>query len=146
MFNNVNKIIIGCEESSEKLMTQSINQDETNDLITSLQLIEIAIPNIDLSLHNELFDLLPKLGILLTHPLKAIRNMVSRCLATMATIDDCRVMNFVVDHIIPLLETVEYVIYRQGAAEAIDQIVEKLQFKMVPYVVLLVVPLLGNKI
>ena len=67
--------------------------------------------------------------------------MVARCLATIATIDDCKIMNFVVDKIIPLLETTDNIIYRQGAAETIDRIVNKLQFRMVPYVVFLVVTL-----
>lgn len=70
--------------------------------------------------------------------------MASRCLAALTVLDDCRVMKFVVENIIPLLQTIECVIKRQGAAEAIERIVDKMQLKMIPYVVLLVVPLLGE--
>lgn len=70
--------------------------------------------------------------------------MVARCIATIGYIDPCKTMNFVVDNLMGLLKKIENVIWRQGAIEAIERIVEKLQIKMVPYVVFLVVPLLGE--
>lgn len=70
--------------------------------------------------------------------------MVARCIATLADIDACRTMDFVVNHLMLLLRKIEDVIQRQGAIEAIERVVDKLQIKIVPYIVLLVVPLLGN--
>uniref|UniRef100_T1DQA4 Putative helicase 89b n=1 Tax=Anopheles aquasalis TaxID=42839 RepID=T1DQA4_ANOAQ len=112
--------------------------------MTSLQLLEVAAPFIDTSLHRNLFELLPKLCLLLRHPLKAIRHMVGRCLATLASVDAGTVMTLVINEVVPLLSCIENVIKRQGAAEAIACIVNRLQFEIVPYVVLLVVPLLGR--
>lgn len=43
-----------------------------------------------------------------------------------------------------MLQAIENIIYRQGAIEAIACIVNKLQFQIVSYVLLLVVPLLGR--
>jgi TATA-binding protein-associated factor len=43
-----------------------------------------------------------------------------------------------------LLGAIENIYYRQGAAEAIACIVDQLQIQIIPYVVLLVVPLLGR--
>ncbi|CAD7093413.1 unnamed protein product [Hermetia illucens] len=143
MFNNIDKLLQAAP-SPDILTDAAIDQELINDLMTSLQLIEVAAPHIHKDLHNALFELLPKLGILLTHPLKAVRHMASRCLAALTVLDDCRVMKFVVENIIPLLQTIECVIKRQGAAEAIERIVDKMQLKMIPYVVLLVVPLLGR--
>jgi len=48
------------------------NSDDINNLMTSLQLIEVAVPNMHVSLNDNLFSLLPKLCILLYHPLKAV--------------------------------------------------------------------------
>lgn len=53
-------------------------------------------------------------------------------------------MELVVDYILPLLGAVHFDITRQGAVEAIACIVDGLQFDIVPYVVLLIVPLLGR--
>lgn len=73
-----------------------------------------------------------------------IRHMSARCLATLATINTPSVMNLIIDDCLPQLQAIENVIYRQGAIEAIGCIVNKLQFEIVPYVLLLIVPLLGR--
>ncbi|XP_049535166.1 TATA-binding protein-associated factor 172 [Anopheles darlingi] len=132
------------EQYIDQLGRQVMAQEETNDFMTSLQLLEVAAPFIDTSLHRSLFELLPKLCLLLRHPLKAIRHMVGRCLATLASVDAGTVMTLVINEVVPLLSCIENVIKRQGAAEAIACIVNRLQFEIVPYVVLLVVPLLGR--
>ncbi|XP_050083942.1 TATA-binding protein-associated factor 172 [Anopheles aquasalis] len=132
------------EQYIDQLGRQVMAQEETNDFMTSLQLLEVAAPFIDTSLHRNLFELLPKLCLLLRHPLKAIRHMVGRCLATLASVDAGTVMTLVINEVVPLLSCIENVIKRQGAAEAIACIVNRLQFEIVPYVVLLVVPLLGR--
>lgn len=139
--------------------------DKCNELITYLQLIEIVTPYLHNEHHEKLFTLLPHLTILLRHPLKAvriiiktsqthenftdinfeqIRHMTARCLATMALIDSSAIMDLIIQKGVKMLQTIEDVIQRQGAAETIACVVNKLQFKIVPYVILLVVPLLGN--
>ncbi|TMW53120.1 hypothetical protein DOY81_001848, partial [Sarcophaga bullata] len=116
---------------------------QTNDLMTSLQLIEIAAPYFHCDLHEKLFRLLPALGKLVGHPMKSVRHMAARCIATFAHIDPCRVMDFVVNRVLVLLSKIENIIERQGAIETIERVVDKLQIRIVPYIVLLVVPLLG---
>ncbi|XP_050067911.1 TATA-binding protein-associated factor 172 [Anopheles maculipalpis] len=128
----------------DRLALDVIAQDETNDFMTSLQLLEVAAPYLNVSLHTQLFELLPKLCLLLRHPLKGVRHMVGRCLATLAAVDAATVMTLIINDVVPLLSCIESVIKRQGAAEAITCIVNRLQFEIVPYVVLLVVPLLGR--
>lgn len=116
---------------------------QTNDLMTSLQLIEIAAPYFHGDLHEKLFRLLPAMGKLVGHPMKAVRHMAARCIATFADMDPCRVMDFVVNRVLILLPKIENIIERQGAIETIERVVDKLQIRIVPYIVLLVVPLLG---
>ncbi|XP_055637226.1 TATA-binding protein-associated factor 172 [Toxorhynchites rutilus septentrionalis] len=128
----------------DRLSREVISGEDTNEFMTSLQLIEIAARHIDAALHDQLFQLLSKLCLLLRHPLKSIRHMVGRCLATLALVNSQVVMTMVINDIIPMLSSIENVIKRQGAAEAIACIVSQLQLEIVPYVVLLVVPLLGR--
>lgn len=71
MFNNIDKLLQAAP-SPDILTDAAIDQELINDLMTSLQLIEVAAPHIHKDLHNALFELLPKLGILLTHPFKAV--------------------------------------------------------------------------
>ncbi|XP_017054077.1 TATA-binding protein-associated factor 172 [Drosophila ficusphila] len=114
-----------------------------NELISSLQLIETAAPHLHAALHPQMFALLPPLGFIVCHPLKAVRHMAARCIAVLAEIDACQTMQFVVHDLLPLLGKIEQLIERQGAVEAIERVVSRLQIKVVPYIVLLVVPLLG---
>lgn len=70
--------------------------------------------------------------------------MTARCLATLALINSSKVMDMIVKDGLLQLQTIENVIYRQGALEAISCIVNKLQFEIIPYVLLLIIPLLGR--
>lgn len=92
----------------------------------------------------QLMVVLPKLCETLTHESNAVRHMSARCIASLAVLDTENVMKTVVRTVLPLLAVTESDIKREGAAEAIFCIVEKLQLEIIPYVVLLVIPLLGN--
>lgn len=70
--------------------------------------------------------------------------MSSRCLATLALINPQRVMSLIIEQCLHQLQAIENVIYRQGAVEAISCIVNKMQMEIIPYVLLLIVPLLGR--
>lgn len=115
-----------------------------NALIGSLQLLEVVAASIHSSLHEKLFSIIEKLALLTRHSLKAVRHLTARCLATLAQVDANRVMVVIINNVVPCLASIESVIKRQGAAEAIGCIINKLQFDIVPYVVLLIVPLLGR--
>lgn len=125
-----------------------VTLDETeanhNALISSLQLLEVVAGSIHSSLREKLFNILDKLALLISHPLKAIRHLSARCLAALAQVDTNKVMIIVINNVIACLSSIESVIKRQGAAEAVACIINKLQFNIVPYVVLLIVPLLGR--
>ena len=49
-----------------------LDQLQCNELMTSLQLLEIAGPHLHACMHERLFEMLPQLGLLITHPLKAV--------------------------------------------------------------------------
>lgn len=53
-------------------------------------------------------------------------------------------MTTIIKNVLPLLDAADCDTKRKGAIEAVVCIVEKLQFNIVPYIVLLIVPLLGK--
>lgn len=132
------------EDYIEKIRSKQIDHEEANNIMTALQVLEIAAPCFHESLIEHLVKSLPKLCLLVQHPLKAIRYMTARCLATLSRIITQNVMTIVINKLMPLLSQIENPINREGAIEAITCIVTKLQFKIVPYVVLLIVPILGR--
>lgn len=118
---------------------------EAEKLVETLQVLEVTTT----SFHPDLFpDLMSKsldrLCLLLSHPYTAVRHLASRCLAIFAKIDSVKVMEMIVEKVLPKMESMDSDIVRQGAIEVIACIVEVLQYNIIPYVVLLIVPLLGR--
>lgn len=102
-------------------------------------------PSLHESLLPEVLNIsLSRLCVLISHPYKAVRHLTSRCLAMLAKLDSVRIMELIVNIVLPKLEATDCDIDRQGAVEAIACIVDALQFDIIPYVVLLIVPLLGR--
>lgn len=70
--------------------------------------------------------------------------MAARCIAAIATRDIIAVMKKVISLILPLVNAADSVIKRQGGVEAITALTESLQLKIIPYIVLLIIPLMGK--
>jgi TATA-binding protein-associated factor len=113
-------ILAQINENHMKTLIQSkIEPEETNKVLSSLQLLEVASPFLHEELYTQLFGALSKLCLLIQHPFKAVRHMASRCLATVASINAKEVMGLVIRDLIPLLGQIESSINREGAIEAI---------------------------
>ena len=143
-------------------LTAEQKREEVNNLVFDLQVLEVMAPSLHPTLLPSALQCLPRLCCLLAHPYKVVRHMTARCLATLADLDPETTMEHVVRSVIPLFDTHaksddtkseqsrsigkpnEFDIYRQGAAEALTCLVEKLGVKIVPYAVLFLVPLLGR--
>lgn len=91
----------------------------------------------------QLLCCLPKICKLLENECPAIRHMSARCIAAISLLNTEHVMEIIIKTIVPLLSVADSDIKREGAAEAIFCAVNKLQLAIIPYVVLLVIPLLG---
>ncbi|XP_066254641.1 TATA-binding protein-associated factor 172 [Euwallacea similis] len=118
---------------------------EAEQLVWDLQVLEVTTLSVHEKLLPELMDkTLERLCVLLAHPYRAVRHLSARCLAVFAKADSVKVMELIVSKVLPKLGATDCDIDRQGAVEAIACIVESLRFDIIPYVVLLVVPLLGR--
>lgn len=89
-------------------------------------------------------ELLPIFTKLLVHPYSAVRHIAARCLAASVELDSVTTMTIVINDILPLLDAADSDINRKGAIEAVVCIVDKLQFDIVCYIALLIIPLLGK--
>jgi len=70
--------------------------------------------------------------------------MASRCLSVWAALKPEKVIPVVAKEVIPRLGGIESDILRQGAIECLWCIVDKMGLDLLPYIVLLVVPVLGR--
>ena len=70
--------------------------------------------------------------------------MTSRCLGMLCKLHTTVTMEFILEHVIAMLELDASVPSRQGAMEALMCVVNALSVDVVPYIVLLIVPVLGR--
>lgn len=85
-----------------------------------------------------------RICVILSHKSRAIRHMAARCLSVWADIMAEKVMPIIAKRVVPRLDAGEDDVTRQGAIEAIWCIVDRLGLNLLPYIVLLVVPVLGK--
>uniref|UniRef100_A0A8C3PD79 B-TFIID TATA-box binding protein associated factor 1 n=1 Tax=Chrysemys picta bellii TaxID=8478 RepID=A0A8C3PD79_CHRPI len=114
------------------------------ELVNSLQVFETTAASMDIQLHPLLIQHLPHLYMCLQHPSTAVRHMVARCVGVMSKIATMETMNILLEKVIPWLGAIDDNTKQEGAIEALASVMEQLDVGIVPYIVLLVVPVLGR--
>lgn len=113
-------------------------------LIQCLQVFEVVGPNLEQSMQLELLTAVDFLSTCLESSFITIRHMAARCFGMLSTILQSQTMNVILTKTLDLLDSTECELKRQGAVEAICCVIEKLSLKIVPYIVFLIVPMLGR--
>ena len=134
------------------------------DVIDSLSVLEAISPALDPALWPKLVELFPAIAVALRSKFAIIRQTAARCFATICEVMTAEAMRFVIEQVLPLIGDAVVLSNRQGVAEAIyraftdftnifrdtgvdyvmSDIVQKLDIKALPYVIFLVVPVLGR--
>ncbi|KAH7908585.1 hypothetical protein BJ138DRAFT_1157339 [Hygrophoropsis aurantiaca] len=127
-------------KESDNLMDKQYGQD----VIDSLSVLEAVAPTLHSDLWPKLAELFPAMTLALRSRYAIIRQSAARCFATICSVMTSEAMLFVIEKVIPLLGDPVVLANRQGAAEVIYHIVQNLDIKALPYVIFLVVPVLGR--
>lgn len=80
----------------------------------------------------------------LYHENAAVRHMAARVLGALAVALPVATLTQLVETVVPRLASIHCKVQCRGAVEAIHCVIQKLGFDVVPYSVMLVVPLLGE--
>ncbi|XP_072029618.1 TATA-binding protein-associated factor 172-like [Amphiura filiformis] len=130
----------------EKFDRASLHDNDcaAQELVNSFQILEVLGPAAHVSLQSQLCSLLSYLILCLQYPYTAVRHMAARCLGMLSQVITTATMNEVLAHVVPTLGATDDDVKRQGALEALSCIIDRLGIDIVPYIVLLVVPLLGQ--
>ncbi|XP_055877074.1 TATA-binding protein-associated factor 172-like [Biomphalaria glabrata] len=130
------------------LKTSSSSKEEEihhlQEFVNNLQTMETVIPALNSDLLPFLMDQLDTMCSYLSHEMTAVRHMVSRVFAALSVRNTLKTMYFVIHHILPLLGATDDENKREGGTEAIANILESLGIDSLPYIVLLVIPILGR--
>lgn len=113
-------------------------------LVQCLQLFEVVGPNLEPTMQLKLLSAVDFLSTCLESAYITVRHMAARCFGMLSTILPNQTMNVILTKTLDLLDSTECELKRQGAVEAICCVIEKLSLKIVPYIVFLIVPMLGR--
>ncbi|WVQ99889.1 hypothetical protein IAU59_007032 [Kwoniella sp. CBS 9459] len=114
------------------------------DLIDSLTSLRLIMPELDATLYPQLHTLFPSIIMALQSSFAVVRHTAAKCLAAICDVMTHEGMRKVVDDVIPLVGDATKVASRQGAVEAIHHMIKVLDLKVLPYVLFLIVPILGR--
>jgi TATA-binding protein-associated factor len=140
---------------------RQIERQYGQDVIDSLSVLEVVVPTLHEALWPKLVETFPMMNLALRSKFAIIRQSAARCFATICDIMTSEAMRYVIENIVPLLGDPLVLAIRQGATEliyrrsllhlhqalslnAFAEIVQKLDIKALPYVIFMVVPVLGR--
>ena len=130
------------------------------DVVDNLVILDAIVPTFHERLWPRLYGLFPQMVLALRSQFAVIRQLAAQSFATICDIATPEAMRYVIDHVLPLLGDSLLLTNRQGAIELIYRqfflllmcsriddvadIVQKLDLKALPYVLFMVVPVLGR--
>ncbi|CAH0750596.1 unnamed protein product [Diatraea saccharalis] len=133
------------QECTRDLELESADVEATEEMISRLQVFEAVCAHLGGQLWARVGGGGPRALCALTRALHtALRHMAARALAAVAARQPAAAMHAAIHELVPGLGEVRCERTRCGAAEALSRVVDALQLQVVPYIVLLVVPLLGR--
>ncbi|XP_061914731.1 TATA-binding protein-associated factor 172 [Entelurus aequoreus] len=114
------------------------------ELVNSLQVLEVTAGAMSYELKPLLLQHLPHLFTCLQHPYTAVRHMAARTVGVLSKISMLETMDGFLECVLPWLAAIDDCTKQEGAIEALACIMEQLDVDIIPYIVLLVVPVLGR--
>lgn len=132
---------------SDTSIPDSICEPESTlgqEIIDALSVIRALLPCLNRSLHAEflpIFDLILKI---LKLKFSVLRYSAAKCFATICSVMPIEGITFLVEHILPVVPNALDLYIRQGAIECIYHLTATMGSDILPYVVFLIVPVLGR--
>ncbi|KAH0584000.1 hypothetical protein H2248_009577 [Termitomyces sp. 'cryptogamus'] len=127
-------------KDSDLLIEKQFGQD----VIDSFSVLEAVTPTFHQDLWPRLCELFPMLDLALRSRFAIIRQSAAKCFATICDVMTSDAMHYVVERLIPLIGDPLVLAHRQGVTELVYHIVNRLDIKALPYVIFMVVPILGR--
>lgn len=121
-----------------------IDDTKGQEIIDSFGILRALSSKFDPELYDEILKILPSTLICLTSTYSVFRYSASRTLSALAKITPTKVMPFIIRSVLTLLNNAGDVKDRQGGIEAIYHLSNTMEVDILPYVIFLIVPVLGR--
>ncbi|ODV92971.1 hypothetical protein CANCADRAFT_30966 [Tortispora caseinolytica NRRL Y-17796] len=125
----------------EKLAQSPELAQSTLDAVSICRLLlPYFVPTLSKSLSAEVLPVLK--GI--ESSFSVVRSVCGRCFASYCNVNKALGMQYMISHVLPLVEDVTSIRRRQGAIECIYHAVQELDISIVPYIAFFIVPVMGR--
>ncbi|CBQ68835.1 related to MOT1-transcriptional accessory protein [Sporisorium reilianum SRZ2] len=113
-------------------------------ILDAWAVLDVNLPNLKGSLCDKVVELLPALTLAIQSEFAVIRSAAAKCFAVVASCLTEVALKHVVEQVVPLIGDAASITNRQGAVELVYHTVQQLDLKILPYVIFLIVPVLGR--
>ncbi|PYH43195.1 DNA-binding ATPase [Aspergillus saccharolyticus JOP 1030-1] len=114
------------------------------EVVDGLSTLRALLPKFDRGLHSWVIGLMPLIIKALQCRLSVIRYAAAKCFATICSVISVEGMTMLVEKVLPTINDPLDVHHRQGAVESIYHLIHVMEDRILPYVIFLVVPVLGR--
>ena len=123
-----------------------LQQDITTgqEAVDGLSTLRALVGRLDPTLHSVILELVPYIVRALTCKLAVLRYAAAKCFATICSVIPAHGFSILVQQILPSINNAHNVACRQGVVECIYHIVHAMEDRILPYVIFLIVPVLGR--
>ncbi|WYZ40605.1 hypothetical protein EsH8_IV_000946 [Colletotrichum jinshuiense] len=114
------------------------------EIVDALSLIRTLMPTLDKAIHSFIMEKVPLVIKALHSELSVFRYMAAKCMATICSVITVEGMTALVEKVLPSITNPIDLNFRQGAIEAIYHLIAVMGDAILPYVIFLIVPVLGR--
>lgn len=114
------------------------------EIIDAISVIRTMTPTIHTALHPFIMQQVPLVIKALHSELSVFRYMAAKCMATICSVMTVEGMTALVERVLPSINNPLDLHFRQGATEVIYHLIAVMGDAILPYVVFLIVPVLGR--
>ncbi|KAK5990175.1 TATA-binding protein-associated factor mot1 [Cladobotryum mycophilum] len=129
-----------------ELPAEARNPEETfgQEIVDAMSVIRTLTPTLDPALYPFVMEMMPLVIKALHSELSVFRYMAAKCLATICSVISVEGMTALVEKVLPSISNPLDLNFRQGAIEAIYHLIAVMGDAILPYVIFLIVPVLGR--
>ncbi|KAL4933672.1 DNA-binding ATPase [Aspergillus undulatus] len=121
-----------------------INDELGQEVVDGLSTLRALLPKFDPGLYSWVVSLMPLVVKALQCRLSVLRYAAAKCFATICSVVTVDGMTMLVEKVLPTIGNALDVHHRQGAVECIYHLIHVMADDILPYVIFLVVPVLGR--
>ena len=123
---------------------ENVSDDLGQDVVDALSLLRVLVPTLHSDLHPFVDDMIPYILEALRCKYSVFRYAAAKCFATICSVWTVKGMTILVEKVLSSIGNPLYLQYRQGAIECVYHLIHIMDDKILPYVVFLIVPILGR--